>query len=356
MLWMGYSFYFMDPTCGQWIEQENDGKWYVMDRLDEKQKVFDGPFNSELQAEKSISICVSNFNKRRSKYGTIYNLLPFENPQNIAESFINIILSIVFLFGPPYLLFKYFYFQNKSKKIDAELTEEEVKETIKSLDKALDHLDKLKTSDESNLVDFSVREEDFKVEPIKTLFKLSKELPEKEYHKKAVDIWKKYIIKEYDGYGKKSNVSKKDLYYLTLENWRDDYGRIDLLIKVLHYQDIAEGVYPENYAGVLEVFGLQIAYADDLIFLTNSDIWGEPEVDNIDGMETLTEIGWDYDDSNPEDSYKSYENMKKAFFSFDQLCEYLAKCKIYDYKEALEAGALGEDIDFRHFDISKMEK
>ena len=114
MLWMGYSFYFMDPTCGQWIEQENDGKWYVMDRLDEKQKVFDGPFNSELQAEKSISICVSNFNKRRSKYGTIYNLLPFENPQNIAESFINIILSIVFLFGPPYLLFKYFYFQNKS--------------------------------------------------------------------------------------------------------------------------------------------------------------------------------------------------------------------------------------------------
>ena len=204
--------------------------------------------------------------------------------------------------------------------------------------------------------DFSVREEDFKAEPIKTLFKLSKELPEKEYHKKAVDIWKKYIIKEYDGYGKKSNVSKKDLYYLTLENWRDDYGRIDLLIKVLHYQDIAEGVYPENYAGVLEVFGLQIAYADDLIFLTNSDIWGEPEVDNIDGMETLTEIGWDYDDSNPEDSYKSYENMKKAFFSFDQLCEYLAKCKIYDYKEALEAGALGEDIDFRHFDISKMEK
>ncbi|MBT6170633.1 MAG: zinc-ribbon domain-containing protein, partial [Flavobacteriaceae bacterium] len=38
------------------------------------------------------------------------------------------------------------------------------------------------------------------------------------------------------------------------------------------------------------------------------------------------------------------------------ICEYLAKCPIYDYKEALEAGALGEDIDFRSFDISKMVK
>jgi len=265
--------------------------------------------------------------------------------------------------------------------------EKKREKTIKSLDKAIDRLEKIyptktkkddepseskkteKSSyqkaidlkDEQSLdrkarVDFSVSEEDFKVEPIKTLFKLSKELPEKEYHKKAVDIWKEYIIK--GDYDEKSNVSKKDLYYLTLENWRDDYGRIDLLIKVLRYQDIEEGVHPENYTDFLECTpDLQIAYADNLIFLTNSDIWGEPEVDNIDGKETLTEIGRSIlGRFLPRDSYKSYENMKKAFFSLDQLCEYLAKCKIYDYKEALEAGALGEDIDFRSFDISKMEK
>ena len=84
----------------------------------------------------------------------------------------------------------------------------------------------------------NLSEEDFKIEPIKTLYKLSKELPEKEYHKKAVDIWKEFIKKEH--YGKNWSDESKDLYYLDLENRRDDYNRIVLKLKVLDSEQIKE--------------------------------------------------------------------------------------------------------------------
>ena len=256
--------------------------------------------------------------------------------------------------------------------------------------------------------DFSVREEDFKIEPIKTLFKLSKELSEKEYHKKAVDIWKEYIKKiiwkiisgwgnpiydsetgeEYnnekftvqldDGFvlSYETFDFKKDLFFIELEYINNNHCPIEEKVRIITYKNLKDSnFFKDDYESIDDFISdsfnfdlqntCQLSYIvkgikpteSQLVFLANSDYWGNYEERGEPSREHLEYIGWDLTITDiTESEPNSYEDWKKYFFSFDQLCEYLAKCKIYDYKEALEAGALGEDIDFRHFDISKMEK
>ena len=226
--------------------------------------------------------------------------------------------------------------------------------------------------------DFSVSKEDFKVEPIKTLYKLSKELSKDEYLNKAKQIWKEYlkeeIQKDYDEEFYETLNLKKDLFWIELEYKDDNYKRILNVVRILSYKSIEKNNFFMDEDDILDFTrhgnshefnianGCQLSYADTtklnqpieerLIFLYNSDWEGGYIARSDSVLEHFEDIGWDYD----AEPFNTYEDWKKAFFSFDQLCEYLAKCKIYDYKEALEAGALGEDIDFRHFDISKMEK
>ena len=290
--------------------------------------------------------------------------------------------------------------------------------TIKSIDKALDRLEKIyptktKKDDEPSdskktekssyqkaidleheqwldrkaRVDFSVSEEEFKVEPIKTLFKLSKELSKEEYLKKAKQIWKEFITSFLKKHYKESDAKfygkidqDKDLFFIDLEYIRDDHYRLCPRLRMSNYDYLLEYNTSDTYdlEGIFD--GYQIAHIYELdnkpgesriVFFANSSWNGnytDEEFEDMGGwyMEGLGEILPVNDDD--EDFYKlfyttfdknkentSYEDMANLFFSFDEFCEYLAKCPIYDYKQALEAGALGEDIDFRSFDISKME-
>jgi hypothetical protein len=287
---------------------------------------------------------------------------------------------------------------------------------IKSLDKAIDRLEKIyptKTgeNDESSdnnktekssyqkaidleqkerkeRIDFSISKEEFKVEPIKSLYDLSRELPEKEYFNKAKGVWKDYMTnflkrnkKKIDNeHYTKINLNK-DLFYIDLEYTRDDHCRLIPRLRTFNYEFIKEEQAYDGYE--LEGFfgsndeSYQISYIDFekvsekyseplLVFMANSSWIGnytDKDIDNMGGYELygLDEIlqnNQDPSDLVTDDA--SYEYVSKFFFSFDQICEYLAKCPIYDYKETLDAGALFSkhtgNLDFTSFDISNIEK
>ena len=287
--------------------------------------------------------------------------------------------------------------------------EKKREKTIKSIDKALDRLEKIyptktEENDESSennktekssyqkaidleheqrldreaRVDFSVSEEEFNAEPIKSLYKLSKELSKEEYLKKAKQIWKEFVIKRH----KKNIDYDKDLFFIDIHNNRDDHYRLEPGIRVLSYQDmtsldddgmlhLADYAITDSYwdEGFFE--GYQIAHIHEydiktgeprMVFFANSSWNGnysEEEEDEMgwerEGVCTILPTNKSLHEIQDVHESQGYEDVVKLFFSFDEICEYLAKCPIYDYKEALEAGALGEDIDFRSFDISKME-
>lgn len=290
-------------------------------------------------------------------------------------------LSLLYCISLP-LLFNFFGFlvviltESKSKKVNEESSANNSSDNIKteksSYQKAID-LEIKKMKERIGKVDFSVSEEEFRAEPIKTLYKLSKELSKEEYLKKAKQIWKEYIIGRYN----KFKDIDKDLFFIDVQNLRDDHYRLEPRFRVISHDEVTSSidsdyVYQDSYWDEDFFEGYQIAHIYDqdnkpgepcLVFFANSS-WGgnytEEEFDDMEGWAMYGDVGvisnqniLDIDDI---DDPKTYEDVKKFFFSFDQICEYLAKCPIYDYKEALEAGALGEDIDFRSFDISKMEK
>ena len=309
-------------------------------------------------------------------------------------------LSLLYCISLP-LLFNFFGFlvviltESKSKKgvekstIDNSSYDKpsEVKKTEKSsYQKAID-LETKKRKERISKADFSVSEEEFKAEPIKTLYKLSKVLSREEYLKKAKEIWKEYITSFLNKHYEESDAKfygkidqDKDLFIIDLEYVRDDHYRLCPRLRMSNYDYLLKNDVSDMY----DLDGFfdgceQIAhiYEQDnkpgepcIVFFANSS-WGgnytEEEFEDMGGwyMEGLGYIisinadEEDFDeffnnfDRNKENA--SYEDMANLFFSFDQICEYLAKCPIYDYKEALEAGALGEEIDFTSFDISKME-
>jgi len=300
-------------------------------------------------------------------------------------------LSLLYCISLP-LLFNFFGFlvviltESKSKKgvekstIDNSSYDKpsEVKKTEKSsYQKAID-LEYEQRLDREARVDFSVSEEEFNAEPIKSLYNLSKELSKEEYLKKAKQIWKEFVIKRH----KKNIDYDKDLFFIDIHNNRDDHYRLEPGIRVLSYKEmtsldddgmlhLADYAITDSYwdEGFFE--GYQIAHIHEydiktgeprMVFFANSSWNGNYSEEDED------EMGWEregvctilptnkslHEIQDVHDSL-AFEDVVKLFFSFDEICEYLAKCPIYDYKEALEAGALGEDIDFRSFDISKME-
>ena len=296
--------------------------------------------------------------------------------------------------------------------------EKKREKTIKSLDKALDRLEKIyptktEENDESSennktekssyqkaidleyeqrvdreaRVDVYVSEEEFNAEPIKSLYNLSKELSKEEYLKKAKQIWKEFITNFLKKHYKESDAEfygkidqDKDLFLIDLEYTKDDHYRLCPRLRMSNYDYLLEYSNINDTYDLEEIFdGYQIAYIPEndnktgesrIVFLANSSWNGNYTEDDFEEMGGWDMYGLDiilpaHDedlfykifyttfDINKENT--SYEEMASLFFSFDEICEYLAKCPIYDYKEALEAGALGEDIYFRSFDISKME-
>ena len=272
----------------------------------------------------------------------------------------------------------------KTKKVDEPSN---IKKTEKSsYQKAID-LEYEQRLDREARVDFSVSEEEFNAEPIKSLYNLSKELSKEEYLKKAKQIWKEFITNFLKKHYKESDAEfygkidqDKDLFLIDLEYTKDDHYRLCPRLRMSNYDYLLEYSSINDTYDLEEIFdGYQIAYIPEndnktgesrIVFLANSSWNGNYTEDDFEEMGGWDMYGLDiilpaHDedlfykifyttfDINKENT--SYEEMASLFFSFDEICEYLAKCPIYDYKEALEAGALGEDIDFRSFDISKME-
>ncbi|MBT6169477.1 MAG: hypothetical protein HOH98_01890, partial [Flavobacteriaceae bacterium] len=291
-------------------------------------------------------------------------------------------LSLLYCISLP-LLFNFFGFlvviltESKSKKgvekstIDNSSYDEpsESKKTEKSSYQKQIDLEHEQWLDRKARVDFSVNEEDFKGEPIKTLYKLSKELSKEEYLNKAKQIWKEFITSFLKKHYKESDTEfygkinqDKDLFLIDLEYIKDDHYRLFGRLRMSNYDYLLEYSSINDTYDLEEIFdGYQIAYIAEndnktnepsIVFLVNSSWNGNYTEDDLDNlfaceMDSLDIILPTHDedlfykifyttfDINKENT--SYEKMASLFFSFDEICEYLAKCPIYDYKEALEA-------------------